>query len=33
MYKRNIPEIALSKIFKKNISEIRERIFFLMKNK
>jgi len=33
MYRRNIPEIALSKIFKKNISEIRERIFFLMKNK
>ena len=33
MYKRNVPEIALSKYLKKNISEIRERIFFLMKNK
>jgi len=33
MYKRNVPEIALSKYLKKNISEIRERIIFLMKNK
>ena len=32
LYKRNAPEFALSKIFKKKISEIRERIIFLMKN-
>ena len=32
LYKRNVPEFALSKILKKKISEIRERIIFLMKN-
>ena len=32
LYKRNVPEFALSKIFKKKTSEIRERIIFLMKN-
>jgi hypothetical protein len=31
LYKRNVPEIALSKIFKKTISEVRERIMYLMK--
>ena len=28
--KRNVPEIALSKMFKKEISEIRDRIMYLM---
>jgi len=31
LYKRNVPEIALSKMFKKTISEVRERIIHLMK--
>ena len=31
LYKRNVPEIALSKMFKKQISEIRDRIILLMK--
>jgi hypothetical protein len=31
LYKRNVPEIALSKMFKKTISEVRERIIYLMK--
>ena len=30
LYKKNVPEIALSKIFKKNISEIRSRILKLI---
>jgi len=29
LYKKNVPEIALSKIFKKNISEIRSKILKL----
>ena len=29
LYKKNVPEIALSKIFKKDISEIRSRILKL----
>ena len=32
LYKRNVPEFALSKILKKSISQIRERIILLMKN-
>ena len=31
LYKRNVPEIALSKMFKKTISEVRDRIIYLMK--
>jgi ATP-dependent DNA helicase PIF1 len=31
LYKRNVPEIALSKMFKKKISEVRDRIIYLMK--
>ena len=31
LYKRNVPEIALSKMFKKTISEVRERIMYLIK--
>ena len=31
LYKRNVPEIALSKMFKKTISQVRERIIYLMK--
>jgi hypothetical protein len=31
LYKRNVPEITLSKMFKKTISEVRERIIYLMK--
>jgi hypothetical protein len=31
LYKRNVPEFALSKILKKNISQIRERVILLMK--
>ena len=31
LYKRNVPEIALSKMFKKTIAEVRERIIHLMK--
>ena len=31
LYKRNVPEIALSKMFKKSISQVRERIIYLMK--
>ena len=31
LYKRNVPEITLSKMFKKTISEIREKIIHLMK--
>ena len=30
LYRRKVPEIALSKIFKKRITEIRERIIYLM---
>ncbi|SVB73591.1 uncharacterized protein METZ01_LOCUS226445, partial [marine metagenome] len=33
LYKRNVPEFALSKILKKSLPQIRERIIFLMKNK
>ena len=33
LYKRNVPEIALSKMFKKTISEVRDRIIYLMKKK
>jgi len=32
LYKRNIPEFALSKILKKSLPQIRERIMLLMKN-
>ena len=31
LYKRNVPEFALSKILKKSLSQIRERIILLMK--
>ena len=31
LYKRNVPEFALSKILKKSISQIRERVILLMK--
>jgi len=31
LYKRNVPEIALSKMFKKTIPEVRERIMYLIK--
>jgi len=31
LYKRNVPEFALSKILKKSISQIRERVIILMK--
>jgi len=31
LYKKNVPEIALSKMFKKSISQVRERIIYLMK--
>ena len=32
LYKRNVPEFALAKILKKSITQIRERIMYLMKN-
>ena len=31
LYKRNVPEFALSKILKKSISQIRERVILLIK--
>ena len=31
LYKRNVPEFALSKILKKRLPQIRERIILLMK--
>ena len=31
LYKRNVPEFALSKILKKSLPQIRERIMLLMK--
>jgi len=33
LFKRKVPEKALSKIFKKRITEIRDRIIYLMKKK
>ena len=32
LYKRNVPEFALAKILKKSLTQIRERIMYLMKN-
>jgi hypothetical protein len=31
LYKKNVPEFALSKILKKSLPQIRERIMLLMK--